>query len=386
MLSRLRLRFVPEQRKSQTGNVLAMESQPSATTQKAIAAIGADAPTDWQLNVELHSESLGSNARLLKQILNAPQFAEIVSTFRSADDAAKSAQKFYKRLARLSAWTGFGAALFGSLVLMAASALAVGSLLTAAAALQAVLLIVSLGSSLLIGSLQPFEAWMLKRAEAENARASLFDQVMAARGPTDREDRILLPLQLEYFRRYQLDVQRLYYQQRGAQHAAAARKAWWWRLVAFLLVLFAAFPVLWSIQGSLTVPAPLQDFINGMPQRTETMQRAFLGIGIIAASLQGLLAAFAVMSLDERNAARYRSTAENLDALAARPLDEARAAAAVASEDSGATHVARERVLAFIALAQEQISAEHREWIALRKLAPDLALDRLKSLRLPPRS
>lgn len=363
-----------------------MESQPSAITQKAIAAIGEDAPTDWQLNVEVHSESLGQNARLLKQILNAPPFAEIISTFRSADDAAKSAQKFYKRLARLSAWTGFGAALFGSLVLMAANALAVGSLLTAAAALQAVLLIVSLGSSLLIGSLQPFEAWMLKRAEAENARASLFDQVMAARGPTDSEDRILLPLQLEYFRRYQLDVQRLYYQQRGAQHAEAARKAWWWRLVAFLLVLLAAFPVLWSIQGSLTVPAPLQDFINGMPHRTETMQRAFLGIGIIAASLQGLLAAFAVMSLDERNAARYRSTAENLDALAARPLDEARAAAAVTSEESGATQVAREQVLAFIALAQEQISAEHREWIALRKLAPDLALDRLKSLRLPPRS
>jgi hypothetical protein len=47
---------------------------------------------------------------------------------------------------------------------------------------------------------------------------------------------------------------------------------------------------------------------------------------------------------------------------------------------------AREKVLAFAALVQSQISSEHREWIALRKIAPDLGLDRLMSLRLPRRS
>ena len=43
-------------------------------------------------------------------------------------------------------------------------------------------------------------------------------------------------------------------------------------------------------------------------------------------------------------------------------------------------------LLAFVALVQNQISSEHREWIPLRKVAPDLALDRLKSLRLSPLS
>jgi len=62
-------------------------------------------------------------------------------------------------------------------------------------------------------------------------------------------------------------------------------------------------------------------------------------------------------------------------------------AAAAASEGTpGQVGAAREAVLAFVALVQSQISSEHREWIALRKVAPDLALDRLKSLRLPPRT
>ena len=123
-----------------------------------------------------------------------------------------------------------------------------------------------------------------------------------------------------------------------------------------------------------------------MPDKSEEAQRIFLGSGIIAASLQGLLSAFAVMSLDERNASRYRTTADNLDALAGRPLEEARAAAAALNDAPEKAESAREEVLAFAALVQSQISSEHREWIALRKVAPDLALDRLKSLRLPPRS
>lgn len=350
----------------------------SPATQRAIASIGIDQPNDWLLQPELHAAGLGTDARALKEILLQPRISATIDTFRSADEEAKAAQRFYKRLARVSAWSGFGAALLGSIVLVAVVMQPLGMLLAVATGTQAALLLISLGSSLLIGSLQPFEAWMLKRAEAESARASLFNEVMAA--DTASDARALLPLQLEYFRRYQLDVQRHYYHQRGAQHAAAARRAWWWRLIAFLLVVAAAFPVVWSIQGALALPLGY-----ALPSRTETLQRIFLGLGIVAASLQGLLAAFAVMSLDERNAARYRSTAANLDALAGRPLAEARAAAAAASDGVEEIHSARESVLAFVALTQEQISAEHREWIALRKLAPDLALDRLKSLRLPPR-
>ena len=357
-----------------------------SVTQQAMNLVGNDQPTDWELAPEKHAAALGAGAEPLKEILLKPDIGKIITDFRVADRAAGRAQKTYKRLARLAAWTGFAAALIGSVVLMFAYLHPPGIALTAAAAAQALLLLVSLGTSLLIGSRQPFEAWMLKRAEAENARIALFDRVMSEHAPTTLGAVPLLALQLEYFRRYLLDVERLYYSERGEQHAAAARAAWWWRLLAFALIALAAFPLIWAIQGASWLPSMVADLAAQLPEKTEEAQRIFLGLGVIAASLQGLLAAFAVMSLDERNAARYRTTADNLDALAGSPLEEARAAAATPTSEGEEARRGRDQVLGFVALVENQISSEHREWIALRKLAPDLALERLKSLRLPPRT
>jgi hypothetical protein len=357
-----------------------------SVTQRAELLVGAGKPDSWLIDPKRDANDLKPEAAALRRILLEPDIGEIVAAFHACDAAAGRAQKSYKRLARIAAWTGFGAALIGSLVLMLMHLQPPAIVTTAAAAAQAIMLLVSLGTSLIIGNKRPFEAWMLKRADAENARGTLFDRIMAAREPRAPDAVPLLALQLEYLRRHLLDVERNYYRQRGEQHAAAARAAWWWRLVAFVLIAVAAFPLIWTIQGATWLPAPIAGLVSHMPDRSEEAQRVFLGLGIIAASLQGLLASFAVMSLDDRNAARYRTTADNLDALAGPPLAEARAAAASTATDGEAAERAREQVLAFVALVQSQISSEHREWIALRKVAPDLALDRLKSLRLPPRA
>lgn len=354
--------------------------------QRAELLVGAGKPDSWLIDPKRDANDLKPEAAALRRILLEPDIGEIVAAFHACDAAAGRAQRSYKRLARIAAWTGFGAALIGSLVLMLIHLQPPAIVTTAAAAAQAIMLLVSLGTSLIIGSKRPFEAWMLKRADAENARGTLFDRIMAAREPRAPDAVPLLALQLEYLRRHLLDVERNYYRERGEQHAAAARAAWWWRLIAFVLIAVAAFPLIWTIQGATWLPAPIAGLVSQMPDRSEEAQRVFLGLGIIAASLQGLLASFAVMSLDDRNAARYRTTADNLDALAGPPLAEARAAAASTATDGEAAERAREQVLAFVALVQSQISSEHREWIALRKVAPDLALDRLKSLRLPPRA
>lgn len=354
-------------------------------TQHAIAAIGTDAPTDWELKPDMHAAELGPDATPLRQILCDPDLKSIIASYGAADQQAQRAQRLYKRLAGLSAWTGFMAAAIGALVLMFAVLIAPGPMLTVAVALQALLLVTSLGASLIIGQLTPFETWMQHRATAENARRTLFETVMQERAQGDAA--AALPLQLEYFRRYQLDVQRYFYRQRGRQHVAAARAAWWWRLIALALIVIASFPLIWTLQHATWLPDLLTDATRSLPQHTELAQRVFLGIGIIAAALQGLLASLAVTSLHERNGARYLSTADNLDALADRPLADARLAAAEAAAGiEAAIHDGRNDVLAFIALVHDQISSEHREWVSLRKLAPDLALDRIKSLRLPPRA
>ncbi|CAN0450398.1 unnamed protein product, partial [Phaeothamnion confervicola] len=212
------------------------------------------------------------------------------------------------------------------------------------------------------------------RAEAETQRVRLFRSVMEADEPVHAGELPLLPLQLEYFRRFQFDVQRSYYLGRGRQHLAAVKRRLVLRGFALLLIVAAGLPVLWTLQGKDWFPAALAPMLANMPPKTELAQRLFLCFGLIGGALQGLLAAYALMSYDERNGVRYHDTWLNLEALATRPLDEARSAAAAGQ---------REGPLAFVALSHEQISSEHREWVSLRSVSPDLSLEKLRKLALP---
>ncbi len=240
--------------------------------------------------------------------------------------------------------------------------------------LQTLLIGASLILSIKVGASKPFERWMKCRGLAENARVALFDEVMKATQPGTGHDAgaiPLLPLQLEYFRRYQLDVQRSYYRGRGGQHRLASQAARNWRIAALLILVASMFPMVWALSGVEWVPAWIKTLF---PNKTLLAQQVFLGVGLIASGLQGLLAAYAVISLNDRNAVRYLATADNLDDLEDTPLREARTRAA-SGDRSG--------VLTFVALAQQEIASEHREWIALRTVAPDLSLDCLATLRLP---
>ena len=70
-----------------------------------------------------------------------------------------------------------------------------------------------------------------------------------------------------------------------------------------------------------------------------------------------------LMDMNERNAARYRSTYENLVYLRDAGLDQARNLAA-SGQMNGVRH--------FTHLVNDQISSEHREWVTLKDLMPKL--------------
>ncbi|GAG24293.1 unnamed protein product, partial [marine sediment metagenome] len=81
----------------------------------------------------------------------------------------------------------------------------------------------------------------------------------------------------------------------------------------------------------------------GLTERTndaEFRQHLLIAVNTIGAALQGFLAAFSLMNQDERNAARYAATSDNLEALATRPVDEARADAPE-DDDRAARHSSR---------------------------------------------
>ena len=345
-------------------------------TRAAIEAVGPDQPSDWELRPESHSAALRDPvaAAPLVQLLQDPDLAPIVQEYASANRQAVAAQASYKRCARLSAIGSFLAVAIASFMLLPRIGGMNDEAVTIGALAQFLLLVLSFLASLWLAWRRPYTTWMRKRADAETARIRLFRQVTTTTGTSQAAGLPVLPLQLEYFRRFHLDIQRLYYGQRGEQHRRAVRRRLAWRCIALTFIIAAALPIVWTLQGKDWIPTWLGQWFAHLPPKGEFAQRLFLCLGLIGGALQGLLAAYALMSYDERNSARYGETKENLDDLAARPLAEARAAAAAGDAS---------RVYAFYALVEEQVSAEHREWTAIRQLVPDLSLDRLRELKLP---
>ncbi len=184
-----------------------------------------------------------------------------------------------------------------------------------------------------------FGKWQKERSEAETARIELFE---TACGLSDHnwndaekdDDFPLLPLQLEYFVRYQIMVQIAYYSKRVAEHEAAA-----YRYICFGAI--------------VTFIAALAAAIIGFTQE--------LGDAVSIASMAALVAPILLtaqtnlsrLNQDERNAARYAITHDHLDRLRGKLSDARKSAASRLVEP----------VHAFIRSANEVISVEHSQWL-----------------------
>jgi hypothetical protein len=349
----------------------------SDITQEAIAAIGSGEPGDWELRPETHAQTLPPEAGALKRVLANPAFLGLTEKYRHFDTQAARFQNRYKRHAKAAAIAGFLAIFFGCVLLLLTLRPVFLPLNRLVTVLQAALVVTSFLLTFLLTFTKPFNSWMEARGEAENARLHLFAEVLKAqeaKGDAQPGELPLLPLQLEYLRRYLHDTERAYYSKRGKQHQAASRKARNWRILAFFIVLVSMiFPAGWAMHGVTWLPAFLQEAASWIPPKSAIGEVYFLSVGIVASALQGLLAAYALISLDDRNAARYLVASENLEALSEQPLADARTLAASGN---------RSGVLDYAELLRREISSEHSEWIALRKIAPSLRLEELTSLRL----
>lgn len=343
-------------------------------SEQAQAIVGTDAPEDWELRPQIHARELPDAAAPLKRVLRRPDLEEIIDTFAVSGAVAKRAQQRYKLLMRLSALSSLGAMIIAAGLLLVYASVSESNLLPILSALQGGLLLLSFMFSLIVAYRRPFDVWMKERATAEHLRILLFNRIIAARETSYPEELSYLQLKLEYFRRYQLDVQRKYYRERGQQHRNAVVRASILRWLGTFMIVIAGAPVMlrhfFPDLHTLMFETGFLDWARD----GDLQQRFLVAMSTTGAALQGFLVASNLINQDERNAARYASTSENLEALATRPLDEARAAAAAGDEQGVAT---------FAALIQEQISSEHREWVSLRAVAPNLSLGQLRQVNLP---
>ncbi|KAB2911307.1 MAG: hypothetical protein F9K29_22880 [Hyphomicrobiaceae bacterium] len=334
-------------------------------TERAETAIGRDdAGADWQLRPQEHARTLPAEAAPLKRVLERAELQEIMQRFRSADAAASSAQARYKRVGRAGLYAATIATLAGALFLLPLEAWLAGPAGAATSAVQILALATAFLASRLLALAKPFDAWMKQRAEAEIARVGLFDAIAHANEGNSAAELPFLPLMLAYFQRYQLGVQRRYYRERGAQHAAAVwRNNRWLSASMWLTALSLAIAIAAGLHVAaafgLPLPRQLAAWSAAIPR--PDAHRVVLALGVIASGLYGLGVARSLMDLDERNASRYLTTADNLDYLVETGLQHARDAAAAGNA---------EPVLAFIAQMQELISAEHQEWVLFRERGP----------------
>jgi hypothetical protein len=342
---------------------------------EAIRAVGSEHESDWKLEPFTHAARLPPEAGALKRILTRPEIAAIMERFSTADRAAIKAQKNYLTWTKIAFLCRFLSIACGTAALLDIATILPEGIASLGLGLQYTFIAGALVIGLVLGFRQPFEVWMGKRAAAENERLDLFGKVMSAEEPSQAGELPLLPLQLEYFRRYLLDEQRRYYRGRGDEHARAAGKTKQWQWTAVGLTALAIIPASLGFLGlfpDLPVPPFIKDL--AISADTEKGHVLMLTLGIIASALGDLAASLSLANLDRRNAARYHSNADNLDFLAEKYLSEARDAAAAGD---------RPRTQDFIDLVQGIISSEHREWTMLRDMAKDLNLANFAKLRVP---
>lgn len=305
-------------------------------------AIGQAARDDYVIAPTNHAEELEGTAPSLTRVLRGAAAETMAKEFVLLDSRALQAQGVFMRAA-----SSLNFAVLATTCL-AAALLAISSLeLSAAPLLKTTLLIVLGVAAALTGGLgamlqyqirqgRLFDRWMKERAGAETHRLQFFETVTSAEGSDEAGSPIpLASYQLEYFRRYQLDVQVSYYQKRGDQHRRAADRTLG---IGGLAIFIAAITTAVSgFLGALTAPS----------------LASIAAIGVVGAALASFASAREAITQDRRNAERYERTRAFLVQLQAR-LGRVRLAAA--SGD-------REPLKEFVASVQDQLSLEHRQWL-----------------------
>lgn len=333
-------------------------------TQDPISVIGQNAFDDWQLRPKVHASELPAEAGALKRVLERDDIQRIVDDFTVADARAVSAQRWYKFWGRLGIYAVALATIIGTTMVLRLDQKFGIEIKYLALILQYSFLALAFIISQWLILKSPFQTWMKNRGKAEILRIDLFDKVSQANEPSQDGELALLPLQLEYFRRYQLDVQLSYYKKRGGEHMKASGHTSRAKILNFIFILLwvgiAGFAGLFYADQNSVIQLPT--WLKAFP--LTDLEPFVMAAGIIVASIHTARMAKSLMNLDERNAARYEITSANLDTLSAIDLPNARAAAKVGD---------RQAVFNFIEKVQSQISSEHQEWVLIREHAPNAA-------------
>ncbi len=296
--------------------------------------IGDQKGDDYILDLKAH-EGLYKNTPLSELIASATPEA-LAASYHRFDGGAIAAQKEYFRWMKRANWSVFFTSVLGAL------AIALKLMATTQESLETILGGLGIACSIGAAAAAAFgavsfyflrqgellEEWMKKRALAESHRIGYFESILSQAVAKGGDAAILA---LEYFRRYQFDVQQNYFYKRAEDHRKSAKTTVLIGAIgAGLATLFGAGNAL-SANGSAIAGA----------------------LAVAGAALGALAVGREQMTQDRRNAERYDRTYAALVEFT-KKLQEVRVAVT-----NGHPNAAFE----FAASVNEHVSNEHRQWL-----------------------
>jgi hypothetical protein len=317
------------------------------TIQQAEDAIGEHDSNDWQIHPCEFPRQLEATTPELGKFLSDSLFVEKAKRFETADRLAVDYQTRFKQRAKNTSIAIFVAAVATAVLSILATdplttmmpELADPDIVNKSISLITGLVIfvassVVVFNSQMISQLHLYELWMENRAKAETARLLYFKESAQNLVKDLADNKQMLHEFCCFFRRYQLQLQQTYYQGRSQQHADSLLKTA--KIGAIAAVIVAAF------SGS----AGLAGFFD-------QKLISFAALGTIGVALTALASRLEAINQDERNALRYKITADILSKIAEKYTSVQKAIAA------GKDPII---LLHFVDAVHEQLSLEHRQW------------------------
>ena len=307
--------------------------------EKARSAIGEVTLDDYKITPTDFPGNLEKSALGISTILKHSSFQEKARRYEQHDALAIFSQTKFKKFAHQATWAICSAAVAGSLL----AGLAVANLKpdhTITCILFLLGSISTVGGWLAVYRLYQIrsekllERWMAARAKAETERLGYFNSLSRYLVDNCRADVYLHLLFVCMFKRYQLEVQRLYYNTRSREHRVSLAKTSTIGAVAALSLALGS-----GMIGM--IGAFLPDLLP------------FAALGTIGAAISAVASRREDLNQDERNAERYSRTADILSQIAERHDD------VLAVVNKGKNP---EIIIKYVDAVNDQLSLEHRQW------------------------
>ncbi len=306
---------------------------------KAKSAIGEGKLDDYKITPTNFPDKFEKIAPEISKILKHSTFREIARRYEQHDASAIASQTTFKNFAHQATLSICFASLAGSLLAgLSAANLKPNNIITSLFFIFG--LISTIGGGLAVYRLYQIknekllEQWMAARAKAETERLGYFNSLSRYLVDNFRTNVYLHLLFIFMFKRYQLEVQRIYYTTRGEEHRASFKKT----------VKIGAVAALYLALGSGALGMIGAFFPDFLP--IAALGTIGAAIGVVASRREDL-------NQDERNAERYGRTADILSKIVEKH-DEV-----LAIVKNGKNP---EVIIKYVDAVNDQLSLEHRQW------------------------